>query len=178
MIKRQWDLYSISAARNVLFGLSTLIILFFHSSILIPESLPVLNFIQETGNIGVDIFLFLSAVGLYFSFSKKECVAIFTNGRMLRILPPLLLFTIIWFAFEGTRWIKSLSVECFYAVFYHTRHANRMVFCPAARPLYAVSPDLSCHQKWDWLPAVLMLAAVVIANIFFAAVLPDRIRPH
>lgn len=166
MIKRQWDLYSISAARNVLFGLSTLIILFFHSSILIPESLPVLNFIQETGNIGVDIFLFLSAVGLYFSFSKKECVADFYKRRMLRILPPLLLFTIIWFAFEGTGGLKAYLSNVFMLSFI-TQGTRIVWFFALLLVLYMLYP-LIYHaiKKWDWIAAVLMLAAVVIANIF------------
>lgn len=172
MIKRQWDLYSISAARNVLFGLSTLIILFFHSSILIPESLPVLNFIQETGNIGVDIFLFLSAVGLYFSFSKKECVADFYKRRMLRILPPLLLFTIIWFAFEGTVGLKAYLSNVFMLSFI-TQGTRIVWFFALLLVLYMLYP-LIYHaiKKWDWIAAVLMLAAVVIANIFFARYCP------
>ena len=102
MNKRKWDLYDISSARNILFGFATLIIMLFHSSIRIPRRFPFLRFMKKTGNLGVDIFLFLSAIGLYFSFSKNERVIDFYKRRMLRILPPLFLFNVIWFAFEGT----------------------------------------------------------------------------
>lgn len=49
---------------------------------------PFLNPITRSGYLGVDIFLFLSAYGLYYGFQKdKKNINIFYKKRILRILP-------------------------------------------------------------------------------------------
>jgi len=40
------------------------------------------------GNVGVDIFLFLSGIGLYYSFQKDEQIIPFLRRRLTRVLPP------------------------------------------------------------------------------------------
>ena len=73
----KYNLKNISNSRSFLFGIATLMILFFHSTIEIPGSnwfLKIIGFIKQFGNTGVDIFLFLSAVGLYFSLKKDSNV--------------------------------------------------------------------------------------------------------
>ena len=86
----------ISGVRNVLFGIATLLIVAFHSVHLADASaFPIINKITDGflyyGNIGVDIFLFLSGVGLYYSFSKNRNVKTFYLRRGIRLLPALLL---------------------------------------------------------------------------------------
>jgi len=49
--------------------------------------LPLINFVGKTGYGGVDLFLFLSGLGIYFSLSKDENKRRFYLKRVLRILP-------------------------------------------------------------------------------------------
>ena len=116
--KKTWNMKCISDARNQLFGIATLMIVFFHSSIIIPPSFGILAFIKEMGNLGVDVFLFLSAVGLYYSFSKSENIKEFYAKRMLRILPSLFIVSIIWFSMSGTSGLKSYFSNVFLISFF------------------------------------------------------------
>lgn len=63
---------------------------FFHSGLSIDG--PILKFIKDCGYGGVDIFLFLSGMGLYYSVSKNS-VEVFYKRRVERLLP----FIIGWF---------------------------------------------------------------------------------
>lgn len=94
----QYDLFSISKARNVLFGLAIVCIMFFHLSLKIPPSLYIFSRIKEIGEIGVDIFLFLSGIGLYFSFVADENILSFYKKRFKRILTAYIPVALFWFA--------------------------------------------------------------------------------
>ena len=70
-------------------------IVFFHSGLSINN--PILKFIKDCGYGGVDIFLFLSGIGLYYSVSKHS-MEVFYKRRLERLLPSYLPFIIGWFA--------------------------------------------------------------------------------
>lgn len=107
---KKFNLFCISQARDVLFGIATLWIVLFHSSLDFSWFLNcgagsfgklmyhAFRAVKYIGDAGVDIFLFLSGVGLYFSFSKDENIGRFYKKRALRILPPSLIVAIIWYA--------------------------------------------------------------------------------
>lgn len=170
MNDRKWDLYSISSARSMMFGAATLLIMLFHSTIRIPE-LPFFAFFRQLGNIGVDIFLFLSAVGLHFSLSRaletaprtKGCVIDFYKRRALRVLPPLLLFNVIWFAFEGTAGLVPYFSNVLMISFF--TQGNRTVwFFALLIFLYIIYPPVySALKKWKG-PALLIMVTVVLAG--------------
>ena len=48
------------------------------------------------GSIGVEVFLFLSGIGLYYSFSKNESLKEFYKKRCLRVLIPYFVFAIVF----------------------------------------------------------------------------------
>ena len=71
IIDRQFDFGDISRYRTQLMGLATLMIIACHapaSGVLMP---PVFAKVLSYGNFGVDIFLFLSGLGLFYSLSKR-----------------------------------------------------------------------------------------------------------
>ena len=103
-MNKKWSLYNISLARGILMGFSALIIAFFHCySYKFGSSFAgdILMFLRKTGNIGVDIFLILSAVGLYFSFSKNSNLVEFYKKRFVRIIPSFLIVAIIYYLYIG-----------------------------------------------------------------------------
>lgn len=85
----------LSKHRGALMGFAILWIMPHH----IPEhtGILLLDFIQSIGYGGVDIFLFLSGFGLYFSMSKETSLKHYYKRRFARILPEFWLFVICLF---------------------------------------------------------------------------------
>lgn len=103
--KRMFNLFSVSEARNVIFGLATLWIGLFHSTHMtlgyftdIEVLKKAFRIIRVSGNAGVDMFLFLSGVGLFFSFHKDGRVLKFWKKRLMRVLPTALFIAIFYFS--------------------------------------------------------------------------------
>ena len=70
-MKKGVNLSKISFYRNELMGFSTLLILICHAGGYIHMS-SILAYIVSVGNIGVDMFLFLSGMGLWYSLSESD----------------------------------------------------------------------------------------------------------
>ena len=75
----------ISHARAFIYCFAILWIMLFHSSF--PFRTPVMLWLQDHGNCGVDIFFLLSGVSLYFSYSKNKNAKKFYANRLYRTLP-------------------------------------------------------------------------------------------
>lgn len=93
-------LFCLSKARGVLLGLATLIIAIVHAPYE-PAEGSFLLFLRFFGSGAVDIFLLLSGMGLWFSFSKNGNVGFFWKKRLLRLLPPLLPILLICAVFTA-----------------------------------------------------------------------------
>lgn len=105
--RKTFNLFTISEARGVLFGIATLWIGLFHSDYLTLAQYTDNQFLIDLfgtfrglGNIGVDMFLFLSGVGLYFSYTKDSRFGRFLKKRFMRVLPTALLIAIFYFSFR------------------------------------------------------------------------------
>ena len=96
------DLGVISARRPGLFGAAILWIMLFHSSLEIAWE-P-LHLIKATGYAGVDVFLFLSGIGLFYSMEKDPSPVRFYKKRAVRVLLPYLLVAVVW---ECARWVTG-----------------------------------------------------------------------
>lgn len=84
-----WNLgYDVfSRYRGALMGFAMVWVLFFHTFYLTLET-PWLKDLQELGFLGVDIFIFLSAMGLSLSWSrKKQSYGAYLKRRLVRVLP-------------------------------------------------------------------------------------------
>lgn len=84
---------SISKYRVELMGFFALWIMFYHNEIRYGGANP-LWVISKQGNVGVDAFLFLSGVGLYFSYNKQPQALSFYRRRLVRLLVPYLFLAI------------------------------------------------------------------------------------
>lgn len=85
----------ISEYRNEMFGLSALIITLFHGVIFTwPASAKGIFEAVQLGEMGVDIFCFLSGMGLYYSLKRDGKLLNFYRKRLLRVLPGYLLMAI------------------------------------------------------------------------------------
>ena len=79
-------------------GFAMLCVVFFHSSFDL-SMIPPLHLLKQWGDIGVDIFLVMSGMGIYHSLNRKQDISSYIRGRLRRILPAHLLVCGVWFFF-------------------------------------------------------------------------------
>ena len=91
--------------RKEIFGLATITILLFHLNIYVPSPQPFAFFLAK-GNIGVDVFLMLSALGLYNSI-RKNTIPQFYKHRFLRVFLPYLLGGAVYFIWYDFSYLKD-----------------------------------------------------------------------
>lgn len=125
---RGFDLSLISKYRSEMFGISIILIMIFHYSAdvvavidkgIIEESYYpgpfywlIENFNQYVGSIGVEIFAFLSGVGLYYSYSKDPRPGNFYIKRLKRVLVPYLIVAVLFWGIKDL-FIKKLGFAAF-----------------------------------------------------------------
>lgn len=90
----------LSKYRTHIMGAAMMWIMWFHSPFY--GKTEVFHFIHNIGFYGVDIFLMVSGLGLYYSMRKSKGVGDFYRKRAVRILPAYLIITIAWYAFFKT----------------------------------------------------------------------------
>ena len=80
--------------RDIWLGIAILWIVFFHSKISVPSS--ILMSLKNLGYGGVDICLFASGIGCYYSLSKDDDIVRFFRRRLFRIIPTYWCVLIPW----------------------------------------------------------------------------------
>lgn len=150
----------LSRYRGQLFGLSIIGIMIFHyfenvlgflKSGTVFEIASYFN--KFIGSIGVEIFLFLSGMGLYFSLSKNYNIKQFYKKRFVRVLVPYLLYgCIAWFILDILlkhmdffKYIHDLSLLSFW-----TNGVKTIWFIALIIPMYIAFPlifELTSSKK-------------------------------
>ena len=91
---------SLSKFRSELMGLACLWVILHHNSFDWPNALESLERFALYGNLGVDIFLLLSGVGLYYAWAKQPKLGDFYARRFVRLLVPYVLFAVPYWAWK------------------------------------------------------------------------------
>lgn len=90
--------------RSAVMGFSALWIFLFHEWIPVfgryPKISMLENFMQRIGYCGVDIFLFLSGIGMVYSIGKSQNLRLFYYKRVKRLLLPFLLVALLRYRIE------------------------------------------------------------------------------
>lgn len=97
-MKLNWNM--LSKYRNQLYALSILWVFVFHidscfSKLLFFERIP--KFIIKSGNTGVDVFLFLSGISMYYAMKKSTGLRHFYKRRYVKILKIYVFFCVPYF---------------------------------------------------------------------------------
>lgn len=112
--KKKFNLNNISRYRDQLFGLTIITIVLYHFSDdycfaylngvtgdgSFIENILVFGYHACIGSIGVEIFLILSGMGLYYSYSKNTGVKDFYRRRFLRVLVPYLMVAAVFWGIK------------------------------------------------------------------------------
>lgn len=130
-----------SRYRTQLMGLAMLWVLFYHMSMTIQ--LPIISHLKQIGYGGVDIFLMLSSLGLYYSYQKGSNCLSFYKRRLKRIVPTY--FPVV---FGYYLLLYLLNLAPLKALFYNATtlsfwlHTNYMFdwYIPALIALYLIAP--------------------------------------
>ena len=139
-----WGL--LSKYKNELYGFSILWIMLFHGiitkNIALPKSINFLKKFLIYGNIGVEVFLFLSGICLYFSLKKNDNIVNFYWKRIIRVFIPFLIIDGLWWAYsyiyEQNNLLKFIENITFYS--FWVTHDQTVWFIALIIPLYFVYP--------------------------------------
>lgn len=150
----------LSKYRNVMFGVAIWFIMCFHfaeDSINFNDAHGFLFAIVNQAVIGVEIFLFLSGIGLYFSFRNNSNLLQFYKKRLVRILiPVLLILPFFWFLCDIV--IKKQTVADFWF---------DLSFCN----LFAEG------NKQFWFIAAIVFFYLLFPLLFWFFELPKKLEP-
>lgn len=91
----------ISSERGAIMGLSIVWIVLCHASFDVSRYPTIVQTVKHYGIIGVDFFLFLSAIGLFYSLKKDRHVLSFYKKRLLRILPATVFCYVPWILYRS-----------------------------------------------------------------------------
>lgn len=164
------ELANISRYRGELMGIAMIFIFLFH--VALPRSNMFFG-LRRIGNIGVDMFLFLSGVGLWFSWMKHSSLKRFFKRRYLRIYPAWLIISCLYYIprFHGHSlhaWIDLFGDITINWDFWLHNELN-FWYIPAMMMLYLFAPPymelIRRHPVYRWLPVVMILWCILVQYV-------------
>lgn len=173
------ELYNISRFRGEHMGAAMLMIILFH--VALPQSDPFFG-LRRVGNLGVDIFLFLSGIGLWYSWTKSEEKAAatgrsfwlqwcdFYKRRLIRIYPTWLLVASAYYIphFNGTTlWqYVDLAGDILINWDFWLHDELKFWYIPAIMMLYIFAPPymrlISRHPIYRWMVVVMLMWTALV----------------
>ena len=170
-MKRPIELSDISRYRGELMGLAMLFVMLFH--VWMPRSNPMYGLVR-CGNVGVDIFLLLSGVGLWYSWTKTPSAKHFFRRRLLRIYPAWVVMAALFYIpnylnTPGGGYspdIPNLIANILVGWSFWRVDDLTFWFVPAIMALYVIAPAymklIIKHPAYRWTPVVAMVLAVMV----------------
>lgn len=180
MIKKgEFSLYNLSKYRNVLMGLQILLILVFHFT----EDCKVhdirydgwiyifYNYIRSSG---VDGFLFLSGLGLFFSLKKQPNRKVFYQKRWTKLFIPYTIVAIpVWFCIDMV--IKkesffSFLIDFFFLSFFQNGqklfwYVFMIAFCYLIFPYLFEVFEQASDQVTEYLRTIVLCLTVIVFTV-------------
>lgn len=169
------QLGDISRFRQELMGIAMLFIILFHIN---SRCCPLLQDLCKLGNVGVDIFLFLSGVGLSFSWNRNPDLKSFYYRRFLRVFPTWLFFSSLFYIshflypdFNGVNlsaWLILLGEITINVNFWRLGDLT-FWYIPALMFLYFIAPwYMILIRKYPickWMPLIAIIWFIAVKNI-------------
>ena len=166
-MKKHIDLSLISKYRGELMGFAMIYVVAFHVCGMRHDTLWYC--LARCGNLGVDIFLFLSGIGLWFAFTKNSSLGHFYWRRYKRIYPAWLVIASLFYIpklIDGNISFMELLGELAinYGFWHHL--ALNFWYVPAILALYLMAPWymklIQADSHYRWLPVAAMLLTLLV----------------
>lgn len=164
------ELANISRYRGELMGIAMIFIFLFH--VVLPRSNMFFG-LRRMGNIGVDMFLFLSGIGLWFSWMKHPSIKRFFKRRYLRVYPAWLIISCLYYIphFNGgglRAWIDLVGdITINWDFWLHDELT--FWYIPCMMMLYLFAPAymelIRRHPIYRWLPVVMILWCILVQYV-------------
>lgn len=166
-----------SKYRNQLFGIAIISIVFLHyCQGLKNQSFLTIQYQNIVASIGVEIFVFLSGMGLFYSMSKNNKVISFYKRRFVRIIPTYLLVSIVTLAlhdfFYDHGGIKAFLDDIFF-VTYITKGMSLYWFVGFIICMYLIYPVLHSlftgvhRDRWFIVLMVASFGLIFVTKMLF-----------
>lgn len=158
----------LSRYRTQLMGVAAIFILLCHANGNGVEMPQIVKRVLTFGNYGVDIFLLLSGIGLYYSLSNshKQTLTSWYKRRFIRLLVPYLLFSVPYWLYINH--IENGNIMDFIinlsTISYWTNHRGAW-FIALIIPLYMLSPIIMNCCKSRYGISFLILSIVIFSMI-------------
>lgn len=171
------ELANISRYRSELMGAAMLFVILFHVGL--PRE-DIFFGLRRMGNIGVDIFLFLSGMGLWFSWTGYPSLHRFYLRRFLRIYPAWLLMASLYYipdylsaGFAGHSGHSTSLIDLIGDITvnwdFWLHDELTFWYIPAILFLYAVSPFYMSlvirHPIYRWLPVAMIMWCILVQYV-------------
>lgn len=167
------ELVNISRFRAEHMGMAMLFVILFH--VALPRN-DMFFGLRRMGNIGVDMFLFLSGIGLWYSWSKLKIDSVSTFGmeylrfywrRLKRIYPSWLVIACLYYIprFDGKHWV-DLFGDILINWDFWIRDELTFWYIPATMMLYIFAPPymelIRRHPIYRWLVLVMVMWCILV----------------
>ena len=166
------ELANISRYRGELMGMAMIFVVLFHVSL--PRGDAFFG-LRRIGNIGVDMFLFLSGIGLWFSWMKSQDTKRFLQRRLLRIYPAWLVaacaFYVPDYLNQGGHSTSIVDLLGDIVVNWDFWLHDELTFwyIPATMMLYLFTPAylrlIIRHPIYRWLPVVMIMWCILVQYV-------------
>ena len=163
------ELANISRFRAEQMGAAMLFVILFH--VALDRGDPFYG-LRRCGNVGVDIFLFLSGVGLWFSWVKTPDVLRFYRRRLLRIVPIWIVVATAFYLpdYLGARRFSRSLVDLIGDITinwdFWLHDELTFWYVPAIMALYLVAPWymrlVQSRPVYRWLPLLMVIWCVMV----------------
>lgn len=163
------ELANISRFRAEQMGAAMLFVILFH--VALDRGDPFYG-LRRCGNVGVDIFLFLSGVGLWFSWVKMPDVLRFYRRRLLRIVPTWIVVATAFYlpdylvARRFSHSIVDLIGDITINWDFWLHDELTFWYVPAIMALYLVAPWymqlVQSRPVYRWLPLLMVIWCVMV----------------
>lgn len=169
------ELYNMSRFRGEQMGAAMLFVILFHVGL---DRWDPMFGLRRMGNVGVDIFLFLSGIGLWYSWTKmtekgmatKDMLLRFFKNRYVRIYPAWLIMASLYYIprFHGgdiMAWIDLIGdITINWDFWLHDELT--FWYVPAIMALYLVAPWymrlVQSRPIYRWLPLLMVVWCVMV----------------
>lgn len=165
------ELSDISRYRGELMGLAMIFVMLFH--VWLPKSNAMYGLVR-CGNVGVDMFLFLSGIGLWYAWSKRPSLKSFYWRRYIRIYPAWLIMACLFYipnylnTAGGGYSPNAAHLVANILINWSFWRIDDLTFwfIPAIMMMYTFAPAymslIERHPSYRWMPVAAMVLAVMV----------------
>lgn len=163
------ELANISRYRAEQMGAAMLFVILFH--VALDRGDPFYG-LRRCGNVGVDIFLFLSGVGLWHSWMKTPDVRHFYRRRLMRIVPTWIVCATAFYLpdYLGSRRFSTSLVDLIGDITinwdFWLHDELTFWYVPAIMALYLIAPWymrlINRYAVYRWLPLLMIVWCVMV----------------